>query len=100
MTPEDAEVARMVRRELGRRPMDTSQMDIQVKAGKITMAGRVAHLGEDKGANLRAEIEIVTKILTRDRLVKGVYDQLHYVVDRSGDGKDEHNARGRMRTDR
>lgn len=100
MTPEDAEVARMVRRELGKRALDSSQMDIQVKAGRVTLAGRVMHLGEDKGANLRAEIEILTKVLTRERMVKGVFDQVHYVIDHSDDGKDEHNARGRIRSDR
>jgi len=100
MTPEDAEVARMVRRELGRRSVDSSQMDVQVKAGKITLAGRVMHLGEDKGVNLKAEIEIVTKVLTRDRLVKGVFDQLHYVIDHSADEKDDQNTRGRMRSGR
>ncbi len=99
MTPEDAEVARMVRRELGKRALDSTQMDIQVKAGKITLAGRVMHLGEEKGVNLRAEIEILSKILTRDRIVKGVFDQLHYVIDHSA-GEKEENSRGRMRSGR
>jgi len=100
MTPEDAEIARTVRRELAKRPLDSTQMDIQVKAGKITMAGRVMHLSEDKGANLRSEIEIVIKLLSRERIVKGVYDQLHYVTDHSEDHKDDKNTRGRMRRER
>lgn len=98
MTAEDAEVARMVRRELGKRPLDTGQMDVQVKAGRVTLAGRIMHLRDDKGVNLRSEIEHVIKALSRDRLVKGIFDQLHYVVDH-GDGEDkEKDSRGRMRS--
>ena len=73
-------------------------MDIQVKAGKVTLAGRVLHFRDERGVNLRAEIDIVSKNLMRDRLVKGVFDQLHYVVDH-GDGEDkDKDPRGRMRS--
>lgn len=98
MTPEDAEVARMVRRELGKRHLDLSQMDVQVKGGKITLAGRVLHFRDETGVNLRAEIDIVTKNLTRDRLVKGVFDQLHYVIDHSGEEDKDKGGRNRMRS--
>lgn len=98
MTPEDAEVARMVRRELGKRHLDSSQMDVQVKGGKITLAGRVLHFRDETGVNLRAEIDIVTKNLTRDRLVKGVFDQLHYVIDHSGEEDKDKGGRNRMRS--
>ena len=97
MTPEDAEVARMVRREIARRALDSGQIDVQVKAGRVTLAGRVMHLRDERGVNLRAEIEIVHKSVTRDRLVKGFFDQLQYVVDQGDDDKDK-NTRGRMRS--
>ena len=98
MTSEDAEVMRMVRRELARRPIETGQMDIQVKAGNITLAGRVMNLRDEKGVNLRSEIDIVIKSVTRDRLVKNVFDQLHYVVDHSEGEEKEKNTRGRIRS--
>lgn len=98
MTSEDAEVMRMVRRELARRPIETGQMDIQVKAGNITLTGRVMNLRDEKGVNLRSEIDIVIKSVTRDRLVKNVFDQLHYVVDHSEGEEKGKNTRGRIRS--
>ena len=97
MTSEDAEVARNVRRELGKRSLDSTMIDVQVKGGKITLSGRVQHLRDMKEANLRSEIDFVQKAVTRDRLVKGFFDQLHYVIEFNEDEKDK-NARGRMRT--
>ena len=98
MTPEDAEVARNVRRELGKRSLDSTMIDVQVKGGKITLSGRVQHLRDMRGVNLRSEIDFVQKSVTRDRLVRGFFDQLHYVVDQDGDDDKDKNTRGRMRT--
>ena len=97
MTPEDAEVARNVRRELGKRSLDSTMIDVQVKGGKITLTGRVQHLRDMKEANLRSEIDFVQKSVSRDRLVKGFFDQLHYVIEHVEEDKDK-NSRGRMRT--
>jgi len=97
MTPEDAEIARNTRRELGKRIVDSTMVDIQVKAGKITLTGRIAHMSDAKGVNLRSEVDFVMKSMTRDRLVKGFFDQLHYVVDQDA-GKEEKDPRGRMRS--
>lgn len=97
MTPEDAEIARNTRRELGKRTVDSTMIDVQVKAGKITLTGRIAHMADAKGVNLRSEVDFVMKSMTRDRLVKGFFDQLHYVIDHS-EVKEEKNARGRMRS--
>ncbi len=97
MTPEDAEVARNVRRELGKRSLDSTMIDVQVKNGKITLTGRVQHLRDMKEANLRSEIDFVQKSVSRDRLVKGFFDQLHYVVEHVEEDKDK-SGRGRMRS--
>ena len=98
MTAEDAEIARNVRRELGKRPINSTMVDIQVKAGKITLTGRLTHLRDDKTANLRSEIDFVMKNMTRDRLVKGFFDQLQYTVDHSDDNENDRGSRGRMRS--
>ncbi len=97
MTPEDAEVARNVRRELGKRAIDATMIDVQVKNGNITLAGRIMHMREDKGANLHSEIDIVMKNMTRERLVRGFFDQMQYVVDHEDENEKEKNSRGRMR---
>ena len=98
MTAEDAEIARNVRRELGKRLINSTMVDVQVKAGKITLTGRLTHLRDDKGANLRSEIDIVMKNMTRDRLVKGFFDQLQYAIDHSDDSEKDKGSRGRMRS--
>jgi hypothetical protein len=98
MTAEDAEIARNVRRELSKRPINSSMVDVQVKAGKITLTGRLTHLRDDKGANLKTEMDFVMKSVTRDRLVKGFFDQLQYTVDHSEEDEKDRNTRGRMRT--
>ncbi len=97
MTSEDAEVARNVRRELGKRAIDATMIDVQVKNGNITLAGRITHMREDKGANLRSEIDIVMKNMTRERLVRGFFDQMQYVVEHDDSSEKEKNSRGRMR---
>lgn len=97
MTPEDAEIARNVRRELGKRPINSTMIDVQVKNGNITLAGRILHTREDKGANLRSEVDIVMKNMTRERLVRGFFDQMQYVVEHEDENEKETNSRGRMR---
>ena len=98
MTAEDAEIARNVRRELGKRPINSTMIDVQVKAGNITLTGRISHMREDREANLRSEIDVVMKHMTRERTVRGFFDQLQYVIDHSGDDEKEKNSRGRLRS--
>lgn len=97
MTAEDAEIARNVRRELSKRPINSTMVDVQVKSGNITLTGRLTHLRDDKTANLKTEIDFVMKNMTRDRLVRGFFDQLQYTVDHSGDDDKDKNTRGRTR---
>ena len=98
MTSEDAEIARNVRRELGKRAIDATMIDVQVKNGNITLSGRIQHMREDKGASLRSEIDIVMKTMTRERLVRGFFDQMQYVVEHDDDSEKDKGSRGRMRS--
>jgi hypothetical protein len=98
MTAEDAEIARNVRRELGKRPINSTMIDVQVKSGNITLTGRISHKREDRDANLRSEIDVVMKHMTRERTVRGFFDQLQYVIDHSAEDEKDNNSRGRMRT--
>ena len=97
MTPEDAEIARNVRRELGKRPINSTMIDVQVKNGNITLIGRILHTREDKAANLRSEIDIVMKNMTRERLVRGFFDQMQYVIEHDDQDEKDKDSRGRMR---
>ena len=97
MTPEDAEIARNVRRELGKRPINSTMIDVQVKNGNITLIGRILHTREDKTANLRSEIDIVMKNMTRERLVRGFFDQMQYVIEHDDQDEKDKDSRGRMR---
>ncbi len=97
MTPEDAEIARNVRRELNKRPIDSTMIDVQVKNGNITLGGRILHTREDKTANLRSEVDIVMKNMTRERMVRGFFDQMQYVVEFNDEDDKEKGTRGRMR---
>ena len=96
MTGADAEIARTVRRELSKRPIDTSLVDVSVKAGRVTLAGRVAPLRDQPDVNVRSEMELVEKLAMRDRLVKEFFNQVHYQLQHE-DKEDETDTRGRMR---
>ncbi len=98
MTAEDAEIARNVRRELGKRSINSTMIDVQVKNGNITLSGRIMHIRDDMSANLRSEIDIVMKNMTRERMVRGFFDQMQYVVDHEDNSEKEKNSRGRMRS--
>ena len=98
MTPEDAEIGRNVRRELGKRPIDATMIDVQVKNGNITLTGRIMHTKEEKSVNLHSEIDFVMKNVTRERMVRGFFDQMQYVVEFDDGSEKEKNSRGRMRS--
>lgn len=98
MTPEDAEIGRNVRRELSKRPIDSTMIDVSVKNGSITLSGRIMHIRDEKSANLRAEIDHVMKNMMRERIVRGFFDQMQYVVEHDDDSEKEKNSRGRMRS--
>lgn len=96
MTGADAEIARTVRRELSKRPIDSSLIDVSVKAGRVTLAGRVAQLRDKPDVNVRSEMELVEKLISRDRLVKEFFNQTHIQIEHD-DENEEKDTRGRMR---
>ena len=72
MSPLDAEVARTVRRECGRRPIDATRLDVQVVNGRVTLAGIITTLRDQPDINLKDEMDLIMKLLMRDRLIKEV----------------------------
>lgn len=95
MTGTDAEIIRTIRRELGKRPVDATRVDIQVVGGRVTIGGTLGFKREVLNVSLEAEMEIVQKVVTRDRLVREFTNQLNYA--RRHDTEEETNARGRSR---
>ncbi len=62
MPAEDVQMTRLVQREIGRRYIDTRQLDVKVIHGIVYMRGVVRQIrGHD--VNLEAELEIIRRIL-------------------------------------
>lgn len=97
MTPEDAEIIRNIRREIGKRPIDASRMDIQSVKGRVTLAGIVGATRESTDTNVQHELDMLAKLLMRDRLVKEVSLAARIVQPDKEDKEHEDGGRGRMR---
>lgn len=96
MTPEDAEIIRSVRREMNKRPMDISRVDIQTGKGHVVLAGTIATPRDQPNVDLAFEIGMLTKQLMRDSMIRSVRSEMRLVVpEKKEEGKDD--ARGRMR---
>lgn len=98
MNSVDVEIARLVRREFGRRPVDATRLDLQVSQGRVTLSGIITTLRDQRSVNLKEEIALITKQLMRDRLVREVQDQLRLV--QTEKEQEDHNTRGRVRPGR
>ena len=98
MTSTDAEIARNVRREFSKRPVDATRLDVQVAQGKVSLAGIVGQLRDQPNVDLKDEISTVIKQLMRDRLVKEVQDLTRLI--HADKDAEESNSRGRIRPGR
>ena len=62
MPAEDAMMTRMVQREIGRRYIDASRLDVKAFHGIVYLRGQVRHLrGHD--VDLKAELDLINRIL-------------------------------------
>ncbi len=95
MTAEDAEIIRTIRRELSRRPLDPSRVDIQVVNGRVTLAGIITTLRDKPDINLQQEMEMLQKLLMRERMIKDVSINVRLILPEK-DGETT-NTRGRTR---
>jgi hypothetical protein len=91
----DAEIIRNMRRELGKRPVDTTRLDIQSVNGRVSLTGSVTVLRSQPGAELEAEMAQFEKSFARDRLIKEFTMQIRFLYPE----KDDKHAdpRGRIR---
>lgn len=98
MNSVDAEIARNVRREFGRRPVDATRLDVQVAQGRVSLAGIVTTLRDQRAVNLKEEMALITKQLMRERQIREVQDLVRLIqVEKE---VEEKNTRGRVRPDR
>ncbi len=95
MNAEDAEIIRTVRREFGRRPVDATRLDIQVVSGRVTLAGILCTLRDQPGINLKDEVELLMKMLQRDRMIKEVSNNARLIQPEKA--HEEEHSRGRSR---
>jgi len=95
MTAEDAEIIRTIRRELSRRPLDPTRADIQVVNGRVTLAGVITTLRDKPGINLQHEMDLLQKLLMRDRMIKDVSINVRLIIPEKDD--ETTNTRGRTR---
>ncbi len=98
MKAADINMRRTVRRELGRRPVESSRVEIEVRDGHITLTGSLTRLPSRPGVNLQRELDSLTQMLMRDRKVRDVTSRLllreKKMTPRTGVGT---GTRGRMR---
>lgn len=62
MPAEDAQMTRMVQREIGRRYIDCSKLDVKAIHGVVYLRGSIRKLrGHD--VDLKHELEVITRVL-------------------------------------
>ncbi len=65
MTPEDLTISREVRRWLDKRLLDTSVAQVSSNKGFVALSGQVRALRSAKDVNVKEEIELFHKQITR-----------------------------------
>jgi hypothetical protein len=91
----DASIIRNVRRELSRRPFESARVDVSVTQGRVTLGGVITRLRDQPDVNLKSEMDLLQKLIMRDRNVREV-SQMVRLVEEIVD-KEDHDTRGRMR---
>jgi len=73
---EDIEMTRMARREIARRYVDSSQIDVRVMHGVVYMRGPIRLLRSHPEVDLSEEISIIERILRRLPGIRDVVNEL------------------------
>ena len=79
MPVEDAEMTRMVRREISRRYIDSSNLDIRVMHGVVYLRGWVERLRANAvQVDLKEEVELIHRILIQRPGIRDVVVEVEY----------------------
>lgn len=95
MNAADAAIIRNIRRELSKRPLESARVDVQSVNGKVTLAGVATRLRDKPDVNLKSEMDLLQKLIMRDRTVREVSINVRLVEEQVV--KEDHDTRGRMR---
>lgn len=98
MNAQDVAIARTVRREFGKRALDSTRLDVQVVQGRVTLGGIVTTLRDQRDINLKDEMAMTMKLLTRDRAIREVQESVRLI--QTEKEVEEVNTRGRIRPGR
>jgi hypothetical protein len=96
MNAVDAELIRSIRREFGKRPVDTTRLDLQVSNGKVILGGTVANTRDQPLVVLKDEMNYLERIFLRNPMVRQLTIQVRFnqnEAKKDGEG----DARGRLR---
>ncbi|MCW3058472.1 MAG: hypothetical protein ABIY70_16960 [Capsulimonas sp.] len=91
----DAELIRNIRREFGKRPVDTTRLDIQVTNGRVSLGGMLCRLRDQPTIALEEELAKIEKVFMRHPLVKSYTSAVRIMKDE--DNKEHEDTRGRIR---
>ena len=79
MPVEDAEMTRMVRREITRRYIDSTNLDVRVMHGVVYLRGWVELLrSHPHKVDLREEVELIHRILMQKPGIRDVVVEVDY----------------------
>ena len=80
MPIEDAEMTRMVRREISRRYIDSSSLDVRVMHGVVYLRGWVDNLrgAHHQQVDLKEEMELIHRILTQKPGIRDVVVEVDF----------------------
>ncbi|MBV9849426.1 MAG: hypothetical protein JO250_07045 [Armatimonadetes bacterium] len=96
MNAVDAAIIRNIRREMGKRPIDPTRVDIQVVNGRVSLGGVVTHLRDQPDVDLKSEMDMIQKMIMRDPKVSDVAVNVR-LREAEEQKKEEPDSRGRMR---
>ncbi len=77
MPVEDAEMTRQVRREISRRYVDATNVDVRVIHGVVYLRGFMDHLATHQGLSLGNELEIITRVLRSRPGIRDVVSEVN-----------------------
>jgi len=96
MNAQDVEIMKSIRRELAKHPIDITRLDIQVNMGRVSLGGMVTNTRDQPTVNLRDELTMIDKRLSKDRLIRE-YSNMVRLIQFDEHAHDDTNTRGRMR---
>lgn len=79
MAGDEAKMTRMVRREISRRLIDSSRLDVRYTHGSVYLAGYIRKLRGHENVDLEEELTVLARILrTKDGIRDVHYDDVTF----------------------